>query len=286
LDHIEENLLETFILNKSKLSPDVVDYIENHLSTCQICNEIDTYLSEFYYELKTADDSKSPAVERFIKKHFPDYYITYLYPLKIDSFSTMPDDGYTTVLAAMSSKKSKQRFETITTFASEQKNMLVRILFDKTTNIFMLYVLSDELGKCQFAIITFSSIPAEFVTNEKGQVSFNLPDNEIPDNWDNLECIIRSPVAKYQLSVNIINQILASNTFVTCKTTSNEYEILLSYLDNILSIEVKPLNNFPPITRVVLEGKDLMPFLIMMQDGKGRCNIERIPEESVIRLYT
>lgn len=63
--HIDEHLLEQYLLNPQNLSPQQRQHVEHHLEECQSCRSIYEYLREYYRDLEKTNPPKLPWLKLF-----------------------------------------------------------------------------------------------------------------------------------------------------------------------------------------------------------------------------
>ncbi|MGH7451491.1 MAG: zf-HC2 domain-containing protein [bacterium] len=282
MPHIEEQLLEAYARQPEKLPGDARQSVEAHLAACAACQSIAEFLRTFYADLLASPPEVAPQVQALVEALFPLPHIIPLYPFQPKLQAISFGDGYTTVLAAMS-PVTPRRFQTVATFAAEPQNTLVRITYDNVTDVFKLYVLADDPRKRGWAIVSFPQLAADFVTDERGQVAFQLSAQARPENWAALEAVLRLPIAAAHLAVDRLQQNSAPQLL---ETTAADYAVALSYADKTLTIAVRSIKSPAQIIqRVVVKTTTGQTFLITLRDGKGDLNLDALPETLTLRLY-
>jgi hypothetical protein len=282
MNHIEEQLLEAYAWQPEKLPGDARQSVEAHLAACAACQSIAEFLRAFYADLLASPREAAPQVQRLVNALFPLPHIMPLQPFQPKLEAISFGDGYTTVLAAMS-PATPRRFQTVATFAAEPQNTLVRITHDNLTDAFKLYVLADDPRKREWAIVYFPQLAADFVTDDKGQVAFQLSAHARPENWAALEAVLRLPIAEAHPALDRLQQNSAPQSF---ETTAADYAVVLSYADKMLTFAVRSIKPHAQIIqRVVVTTTAGQTFLITLHDGKGGLNLDALPETLTLRLY-
>jgi hypothetical protein len=280
--HTEEQLLEAYAQQRENLPGDIRQLVEAHLAVCAACQSIAEFLRAFYADLRESPPEVAPQMQALVDALFPLPHIIPLQPFqpKLDTISF--GDGYTTVLAAMS-PATPRRFKTVATFAAEPQNTLVRITHDNVTDVFKLYVLADDPRKREWAIVSFPQLAADFVTDDKGQVAFQLSAHARPENWAALEAVLRLPIVETHLPLDRFQQSSAPQFL---ETTAADHAVALSYADKILTIvahATKP--HAQVIQRVVVKTAAGQIFLATLRNGKASLNLDALPEALTLRLY-
>lgn len=282
MNHIEEQLLDAYARQPENLPGDIRQSVEAHLAACAACRSIAEFLSAFYADLLESPHEAAPQVQALVDALFPLPHVISLQPFQPKLEAISFGDGYTTVLAAMS-PTTPRRFQTVATFAAEPQSTLVRIMHDNAADIFKLYVLADDPYKREWAIVSFPQLAADFVTDDKGQVAFQLSAHARPENWAALEAILRLPIAAAHLALDRLQQ-HSSPQFL--ETMAADYAIALSYADKTLTIAVRSMkSNSQVIQRVVAKTTTGQTFLMTLRDGKGDLNLDALPETLTLRLY-
>ncbi|MDZ7291440.1 MAG: hypothetical protein ONB44_07640 [candidate division KSB1 bacterium] len=286
MNHIEEQVLETYIRRPEKLPDSVHQCVATHLASCAACSAITDFLHSFYADLDNTPDEVSPRMEALIEMPSTSPFIIPLRPFQSQPEAVAFADGYTTVLAAMSPATPRQRFQTVATFAAERHRTLVRILHDSATNNFKLYLLADDPRKREGAIVSFPKLAADFVTDERGRVAFQLPGHEQPQNWTTLEAELRLPVAEVCLSPDQLKKTSPPEFHQIYETIAAEHTATFSYADKVLTLNVRPLQpEVQAITRAVVKGATGQTFLITLHGGKAELLLDPLPETLTIRFY-
>jgi hypothetical protein len=280
--HIEEQLLDVYAWQPEKLPGDLRQSVETHLAVCVPCQSITEFLRAFYADLRESPCEVAPQVRGLVEALFPPPRVIPLLPFQPKLEAVSFGDGYTTVLAAMS-PAAPRRFQTVATFAAEPQNTLVRITHDNVTDVFKLYVLADDPRKREWAIVSFPQLAADFVTDDKGRVSFQLSGQARPENWAVLEAILRLPIAEVHLALDRLQQNSAPPFL---ETTAADYAVSLSYADKILTIAVRSMKTQAQvIQRVAVQATSGPTFLVTLRDGKGELNLDALSETLTLRLY-
>jgi hypothetical protein len=228
----------------------------------------------------------SPEVEAFVAQLFPVARIIPLHPLQRQPNAVAYSDRYVMVLAAKTPETALRKFQTVATLISEPHNTLVRIQRNNETQTYTLYVHTDDPRKREWAIVSFPELAADFVTDEKGQVTFQLPNDQIPANWEALKGILRLPVAEFHLSADQLAQIARHHSLSLEETANSDYAMQLSSAQGALRLAVAPRHrDAPEMTKAVIKGTEGKVLLIGLHTGKGRFVLDPLPQELTIRLY-
>ena len=194
MDHIDEKLLEQYLLNQSLLSELERTNAEKHLRSCKACSKVLEFLREFYETLHSSEDS--PRVEQFVSSLFAKSNIIHLKPF-VDN-AEPPSEAYTVLLAAMVNTGGSQKYKTISTLVSEFERTIVRIMHNDDEDVYRLYVLTEDSDLREKAIVALPEIHVEVVTNDRGSATFK--GDFLDNSWTKVTCSLFRATSEYVLN--------------------------------------------------------------------------------------
>ncbi len=281
--HLEEHVIETYVARPQSLGLNVQHDITAHLELCPACRSIADFLREFYEEWEHTKERFSPEVDEFVAKLFPSAHIVPLYAYRPEPAQSFASDAYTVVMAAMTSRPATQRFETVATLASEQKDTLLRILRDRASNTCRLYILAEDRRKYAHVIISLPDLAIEAVADENGRATIALAEQSMPENWENIKCVLRLPLGEFDITAEQLRQASQENPFLW---KIDDYQIQIVYANDTLTIETGPSRTGARTSPLaVIGGPAGGLFFGALQNGKGACPLNSLPHKLTIRLY-
>jgi len=282
--HCDEQLLERFLLDSSKLDDVVRGDIQSHLEVCAVCAGTLEFLRSFYEEYRSTGDLATKGIDRLMVGLFPSGYIIPLHPFLYTPGPQQPDDRYTTVLAAMTDEKGGQRFHTVATLTSESQGTVVRMVYDRSEESFKLYVHSDDPQKREYAIISVPEIGADFVTDKKGQVTFRTADKSLQRGLGSLSGVLLTVVTTLSVAAADFKQAQPSDDLAVTQT-DGKHSVRLTYNNGLLNVAVQSRDHHLPITRVLVQLSEDRALLVALKDGTGGCGLDDLPPRLTLRLY-
>ncbi|MGH7496345.1 MAG: hypothetical protein ACREOO_28675 [bacterium] len=317
MNHIAEQSLEAYVRRPQTLDATAQNEIGEHLKTCEACRIIAGYLRDFYAELDRRRHEPVPRLEAFAKQLFPLPGTISLQPLLLPPERSHASDEYTLVLAARSPRPAEQRFQTVVTLASEQKDVLLRVLCDHESKTFRLFALAEDRRKGAHALISFPALGLEVLADAKGQATFALDKKGTPEDWKQIKCVLRMPLTAVHVRTGEIGQGaggdgIGSSPFgglriieaerlkaplrAPLRTNSSEssltilvddYEISLARSADTLTFIVQPIEpDAQPSSLAALEGTASGLLFVPLQNGRGTCPLPEATQDLSIRFYS
>jgi hypothetical protein len=281
--HLEEQMIEAYVRRPQSLDASMRQDASAHLERCLACREIADFLREFYEEWERAKETSTHEIDDFVSKLFPGAHIVPLYPYRPEPAQGYASDAYTVVLAAMTPKPAAPRFETVATLASEQKDTLLRILRDRASNVFRLYILAEDRRRYAHAIVSLPDLAVEAVADEKGHAIISLAEHAIPKNWGEMKCVLRLPLGEVRVDTEQLRETSLQSPFMG---KIENHEIKIVYSQGTLTLETDPSRpGARTSTLAVVGGPASGSFFVPLQNGKGVCPLPSLPHELTIRLY-
>jgi hypothetical protein len=279
MNHIAEDILERYLVHPETLREGEERFIEEHLATCSICSEIAAFLRAFHEEFASLRYTEHPRVRKLVDDAFPAGNVIALHPFRYTPDMPSHRPEYTTVLAAMTESATTQRFSPVATYASEQEKAVLRILHDNVEDVFKMYLQTDEPRKREFSMVSFPELPAELVTDNAGHVEFKLPPESQPAAWDALHPVLHIPAEIAELTADQIQG--------GVRTIELQGGTLRSvYHDGALELEIQQTRSERPrFTHALVKDPDKPGTLVYIGSGRGRCQLDPLPQVLVIRLY-
>lgn len=282
MTHFDERTIDLYVQNPTLLQGDLVRSIEDHLRLCAGCRGLVTFLQEYYRELNESSGRRSPEVEAIMQRLMPLPNVVVLQPYRPHATSVHAGNGYTSVMAAMSTLHHSTG-ETVSTLASEHDRMVVRIRATHSVGSYKIFLHTDDPRKLEGVYLDFPDIPAWFVLDDKGQVEFQLPKERAPRVWTDLKAIAHFPVAAIPVDGTQLQENgTLSERFQTGK---GKGQLSLRYEHDVLKFTLGSPHPELLLSAVTLKPPDGLPYLIPLQRGQGELHIPRLPVSFVLRLY-
>jgi hypothetical protein len=278
LKHLSENIIEQYILKSPDIDLEQNNIIERHLTKCSSCSAVYDLLLSFYKDFNEYISASSRTQDRLDSFVATQYPVLPLMPLHVPGIYPA---GYTTVLAALTPTQDYGRFKTIVTLASEKEQALVRIIHDVETNKYKFYVLTEDLGRKSYAILSFPEIAADFVTDERGQLEIDIKPADSGKSWTFRRGILRLLVAEVELSVTELVQ-----TNILKATKEGLYSLTVRISHGDFSLTVQALKSYAPLLTlaVVDDGTGTVQFM-PLRNGNGTCVVSGNLSNIKIRFF-
>lgn len=146
---ITDEILFLYILNKSLLEENLVIKIEKNLIS-------DDIFKDRYENFKAIFEGSNRMTE--------DGYAV------LHSINKPTSNLAYTKLAA-DNTAIENKFEYVTTFASAENIVLVRVLHNQATNEYKLFMICDDMAKVRNASVKIDEYPEDFIADENGIIS-------------------------------------------------------------------------------------------------------------------
>ena len=284
--HIEEYMLERFVLSPQHMDAKTTLAVQSHIDQCTACRETVQFLKSFYTDLKSLDYTASPRTERFLQSLFPSTAVIHLKPFRPQPEAASSDARYITVLAAMTEQAVQHRFQTRATLASEQDGTLVKILHDNVANSFKLYILANDDRRRKHALVSIPALSIELVTNEHGQSSFSLPEAMGETDWNSVTAFLHLPVAEYTVSGAEIVGATSERPIVLGHADGTKYTLVLSHAKGKIRLDASSTRSEAPPNRALLMESQGNTSLLTLRNGIGEHLYETLPDSLTIRLFS
>lgn len=286
MGHVNEQKLDLYILKRGAVEESLRVEVEAHLNHCAACTKIFEFLKSFYSELEEYQDVDADMVERIIQNEPRSSNVIELHPFKPQLGLEAVNSQYLTVLAAMSNQPAQQRYQTVSTLASEKDKALVRIMYDRTEVRYHLYVNTKDPRQCRHAIISFPALSTDFVTDGDGKVSFPAAQQMREKDWSSTECVLLTAIVEYQLRSEEIQRLCNLQTVLIEREDNVSRSLKLEYSETTLHVHVTNLDNsHPGITRALVRTSAQEKILVYLENGDGTCRMASPLQELTLLLY-
>jgi hypothetical protein len=252
----EEKLIEQLVHRPGSLSDSERAKAERLLEDDPGAALYATFLQEFYDRL---DEERERSVDPHIEAFVDDLFGAGRGTGPVEGPTSIPVEPYNpgaparpTVLAAATRAPSSPtddaesgtdapRFSVLTTLASADEQVLVRVVADRHTDRGRLYVMADPKARQAHVVVSFPELGLNLATNEDGRATFSLPTNGTPSPsapdassgpWTETSAMVRRPVAVRQLPSDS-EAILAPDS--STSDASESTRLLCRYEDNTLT---------------------------------------------------
>ena len=173
---------------------------DEHLKVCSVCRERYEFLRSYYealeHELVQGPDHR---IERLASR-LRQSNIIELKPYHAQAdVGALGADGVL-VLAAQSITDQAGSVITVATYASEQRNILVRVLHNRDSETYSLYVLSDDQSLREYVLIAVSDSTRQMhfaATGADGVAELKVSTSV---EWEQTPLVLFTPLASFNLS--------------------------------------------------------------------------------------
>lgn len=276
MEHIEENILERYLRRPERLDASVVQTVRAHLESCAVCANTLDFLKAFYNELDGHAYVRTQKANAFVNSLFPPSNVIPLRPLVYKPDTSSHDSQFITVLAADTA--TQHRYSSSLTLHSEEENIVARILYDKERDSYKLFVVSDDVRKREYVVVSFPELSVECVTDKNGFVEFKLLSRFSSRDVNAMQAVLFTPVTK----MDFVSKELGNHNSIT--RTESDHTLTLRYEKGTLHINVAA-GSGKMITRALITDNDERNILVSLQNGEGSCSIGNISGVLTIRLY-
>lgn len=282
MHHSDEHTLEMYVLEPDRFAPEQLAELRSHLQQCSGCRAVEEGLRQFHEELRRAPGSSPDAVPRMMEAILPTPRVIRLHPYHAKPHAGALNSSYTTVLAAMTVKShAPQLNETVATLASEPEQTLVRIRREGREHSYRMYVLADDPRKRDCVVVSLPAV-GEFVTDQNGQVSFEIGASDEPVDWGQVEGFLKLPVAVF--SFHAADLPLAHAIRHNAGKGTEEYVVELDVDDGRLCIRVRggEGSNIPTTALLKMASGISVATLV---HGTGEIALKGEEGSLMLRLY-
>ena len=190
--HLHEREIDLFLLAPERLDPDQRKEYELHLSHCEECREVASFLRDVYRELQGRASDSNDRVEDFISGLGNRGRV-----IKLTPFRFVPDpaelgDRVMTVLAAQSEPKNEYQYSTVCTLVSKDERALVRILKDNDRQSYRLFLMARDRPRASRATVHFPVLGLSVtVQPDSTQADLELPSGTREVDWPSVVAELR-----------------------------------------------------------------------------------------------
>jgi hypothetical protein len=191
MKHLTEHSIELYVLKRTIFDAATRSLMEEHLTSCAVCAEVERELRSYYVELNNSLCAPSDRVRVFAETVSGQERIVRLHPYKHLPAPGLVDNNYITVLAAHSPESFPYRFKPVAVYSSADHQIIIRIVQDTEADSYKLYVLGTQQEMCGFAVVSFPDLQMDLGTDESGKKEFSLPTEKRPPDWYALNAFVR-----------------------------------------------------------------------------------------------
>lgn len=195
----DKRRIEQYLRRPDTLSTAARERVETMIDQDRAARAYLDTLDTFYGLLDEEERRDSaPQVEDFVDELFAEETppaVVEVYPFRPDRSSPS-----TVLAAATSTSAPRRRFSVLATLAAADEDVLVRVIGDAAEGQGRLYVLSDRDEQCAHAVVSFPDFGLDLVTDENGRLTFDLPANVDPEEWEQATAVVRRPLVTERLA--------------------------------------------------------------------------------------
>jgi hypothetical protein len=237
LDRITEDHIEKFIRYPELLSEKEKEDIQKAITNSAELKRLAVWFQKFYDDLEELEQKHSS-------------HTVHLRPLKNSGIQSQKDSAL--ILAAKSpASKKRVPLETLVTYASEEQQIIVRLLRDNMSNHYRVHLLSGEDPTAnEMHILTLNEHDIDFVLDATRHLSFQPNDQLAGINWESTSLSLCKPITHRKISKDFFQK--GFRDLLLIEGISMHYD----KSDSILHIRKDPLLA-KECSRVVLQGNRL-----------------------------
>lgn len=262
MKHITEEHIEKFVRYPELLSKDEKNAIKEVIGQSRELRQLAQWFEDFYADLDELD-----------RKHGD--HVVSLQPIDYKSAQGSPHNQL--IFAAKSDVKQEEGLlETLATFASEEQQIIVRILRDNGKEQYQIHLLyEEEPNENEMNILTLIDRDIDFIIDSSRHVSFPLDEQWEDIDWQKVSLSLRKPltyrkISKEYLSDDCLDLLLIEGISVRLHQT-----------DSVLKIKKDPLIS-KECSRVVIKGKNMGCRLFRFrEDHKLKVSLSQLEPVSV-----
>jgi len=140
----------------------------------------------------------APQVEDFVDDLFADDAVPAT--VQVRPFRRDQSSPSTVLTAATPTASPSRRFSVLATLAAGEEDVLVRVIGDAKSDQGRVYVLADREEQRAHAVVSFPDFGLNLVTDENGRLTFDLPADVEPEDWEHATAVVRRPLVTERLA--------------------------------------------------------------------------------------
>lgn len=269
--HPSETQLEQYAQFPWELNRDILTAITAHIYDCRPCKEVVVWFTEYYRGL--------PDIE--IRENTPDAaHVILLNPYKAarNGMANAP-----IVLAAMGAH-TRQRFVRIATLYSEEKGVIIRLLWDEEEKKLELYLHTGSPLEAP-AVVEFPQMDLEIVTDTNGRADFEIPGEPDRSIWSDTSAVVHLPFSKTQVHLAGLSE----GSKKAEKFVSDDEDLVVEFRLQSDQLMVHCLGEEALINSVnymLISSPEKEKYLLTLDHGIGMTRItDRFGKNSEATLY-
>ena len=209
---ISEEKLDLYVINPSLLNKSEIDFIESRIKESSEFREKIENIKEFYNIYHSLSDIKISNEEFLnrVKMREQKKITDGIYTKQQNTFLLTPlyerenEEKYVKLAAQQKLKKDRQ-FKYINTLASADDIVLIRVLWNYSTNEYNLFLVMDEMDKVEYALLNFEDYPDNYVADKNGLIKI-----KIEYHFDDINARVHLPIVKFFISNQDITKLKKS----------------------------------------------------------------------------
>ncbi len=271
MEHIEEQVLDLFVLSPEQIEEGRRVAIRKHLESCEACHAFTSLLQEYHRAMERPRKVSPALIDVLAAQIASAPNVIHL---------RMQQSGGGANQPRVASASSGERFVTIARFTADVQAGAAVLQRNPTSDQFRIEYQAENVVPRPWGIVTLGGI-AECVLDERYRAQFTVTENNMPARWESVDAVVRFPAATVRAMFRPIpggrtKLIDVPRHALTVKVRSVGEGIALEIIANELSRR---------FSRVSLVDQAGVAKIVRLDNGTCVLTREEKAEEVILNVY-
>lgn len=198
-----------YFINPDKLKADELKSIELEIKNNKEFSDYVQEIKSLLSEIKNTEKDKE--IDKLLEKNINERFSSLFNEeqdskvriVKLSSLGMLENEGrFVIKLAALQTKTSDDTFRYVNTFASANKLILLRAMYNRAINEYKLFLICDDMNMVQYSLVKISGIPRHFIAGKSGELTIKA-DFQISD----LDISLHLPIARFDVNLVTVSSL-------------------------------------------------------------------------------
>jgi len=271
MEHIEEQVLDLFVLNPEQIEEGRRAAIRKHLESCEACHGFASLLQGYHRAMERPRKVSPALIDVLAAQIAPAPNVIHLRLQQGGGGANPPQAG---------SAKPGDRFVTIARFTTDVQVGAAVLQRNPTSDQFRIEYQAENVVPRPWGIVSLGGI-AECVLDEDYRAQFTATENNMPAHWESVDAVVRFPTA----TVRVVFRPIPGSRPQVIDDPRHALTVKIRSVAEGLAFEIIANEPSRPFSRASLVDQTGAAKIMRLDNGTCVLTQEGEPEVAILNVY-